>query len=247
MDDYFYSGVFAGVQLQFAFRHADTAKYFQGTLSASDANECAIRVPKTDFDLFAEEPGMGDNAYTEYSLSVYRASDALMPYDRFLFHAAAILWRDRAWLLAANSGTGKSTQLRHWMNLYPDEVRIINGDKPILHRISNDGFMVYPSPWKGKERWGDDSLAAPLGGIILLEQGKENAFSSLSPFKAARPFLTFFFSAFESESSVQQLCRLEEDLITKTPLWRLVNRGDEASAILTHDTLCSYAGGGQSL
>ncbi len=239
MSEFFYSGLFAGRQLLFAFRHRDTWLYFPGFLSASEPRADAIRIPREDYYMFDGQPFIGDSPFNEYSLSVFRASDALIPYDCFVFHGAAFLWHERAWILTGVSGTGKSTQLRHWMSLYGDEIWVMNGDKPILSRDAYGCFSVHPSPWKGKERWGDDTFSAPLGGIVLLQQGKDNSISLLSPARAARPLFMNLFSAFETAEQLRALCRLEEELITTTPLWKLVNRGDEASAVLTHETLLS--------
>ena len=196
-----------------------------------------MRVPKSDCDCWIQDYGMADNGNTEFGISVYRASDALLSSGRVIIHAAAMQWQERAYLFSADSGTGKSTQLRRWLELYGHEVKIINGDKPIL-RLEEDGhFTVHPSPWKGKEEWGDDSLSAPLGGIILLKQGADNKMSRLSSSRAAACLLPQFFSSFESRMYLSMLCRLEEALLSKTPVWQLVNKGNAASAELTHETL----------
>ncbi len=238
MKEYYYKGIFAGQTLNFAFRHEETVKYFSPFLVESESPaEISVRVPISDIDFWAEHTGTKDNAYTEYSISVYRASDALLAYDRVVFHAAAFQWHGRAWLLAADSGTGKSTQLMLWQRLYGDEIQVINGDKPIIKRENDGSFTVHPSPWKGKERIGSNTLYAPLGGIVLLKQGNVNAFTSLSPANAARSLLTCFFSSYDSRENLLALCRLEEQIILSVPLWQLTNLGDESSAVLTHDML----------
>jgi len=91
----------------------------------------------------------------------------------FYFHGAVFSWHGRAFMFTAKSGTGKSTQLKNWLQLYGDEINIINGDKPIL-AIRDDQVLVYPSPWKGKEGWGQDDVMLPLAGIIFLEQDRIN-------------------------------------------------------------------------
>ncbi|MBR3241561.1 MAG: hypothetical protein IKF90_02520 [Parasporobacterium sp.] len=199
-----------------------------------------VRVPKSDCDCWIQDFGMGDNGNTEFGMSVYRASDLLLRHNRCLFHGAAILWQNKAWLFAADSGIGKSTQLKHWTQLYPDEVQIINGDKPILRLEENGSISVYPSPWKGKEEWGDDTLAAPLGGIIILKQGKENRIELLQPAACAARILSLFFSSFETKDIIEMLCRFEESLIDRNPVWRLTNLGDLNAAVLTHDTLSKW-------
>ena len=237
MKEYYYAGDFAGVRFCFAFRHPDTFKYFHGWLTSSEPEGESIRVPASDCECWIRDYGMQDDGNTEFGMSAYRASDALLRYDRCVIHAAALLWRGKAWLFAADSGVGKSTQLRLWKELYGDEVRILNGDKPILCRESDGTLRVYPSPWKGKEEWGNDALSAPLGGMILLKQGRENVISRSVPVEMAARLLSFFFSSFEEEETIRALCRMETAILHSVPVWKLVNLGDAASARLTHDTL----------
>lgn len=234
-----YSGIFAGTELHFCFRHPDTAAYFGSFLhpdSAIRERDC-ICTPESDLLDWIRDYGMADDGIAESGISVYRASDALLPHGRVIMHAAAMLWHDKAILFTADSGTGKSTQLRRWMDMYGDEVRIMNGDKPVL-RLAGDGrIYVHPSPWKGKENWGDDTLTAELGGVIYLKQGPENRIRRMDPRTAAPFILTQFFSMFEDAAGLAKLCRFEEALLTSVPVWMLENKGDKESAVLTRNAL----------
>ena len=234
-----YSGLFAGQNLIFSFRQLDTARYFNGWLKPTDQTieDLLVRVPKSDCDCWIKEYGRIDNGNTEFGMSVYRASDKLLRFNCCLIHGAAILWRGKSWIFCADSGTGKSTQVKHWLTLYPNEMKIMNGDKPIL-RIEEDGSItVHPSPWKGKEGWGDDMISAPLGGIIVLKQTKYNRISQIGQLQCTARILSFFFSSFETEQTIRMLCRFEEKLFENVQIWRLENLGDFDSARMTHDFL----------
>ena len=240
MNEYIYTGCFAGKKLTFSFRHPDTIYYFRGWLTPSKATEPMILIPPSDGETWIRDYGMKDNGNTEFGMSINRASDVLSHFGRCVIHAAAFLWKGKAYLLAAEGGTGKSTQLKHLLNLYRDEVKIINGDKPIL-RLEPDGTLtVHPSPWKGKEEWGDDTLSAPLGGIILLKQGKENHMTRITAVDCAAWLLSLIFSAFEDERDLRALCRIEDRILRTAPVWKLVNLGDEASSRLLHDTIQTH-------
>ena len=180
---------------------------------------------------------MADDGNTEFGMAVYRASDALLHENRCVIHAAAFLWHERAYLLAADSGVGKTTQIKNWMALYNTETQIINGDKPILRKECDGTVTVHPSPWKGKEEWGDDTLSAPLGGIIILQQGNKNTIQHLAPAYIVARLLSYCFSSFETSESIHALCQMEDAILRSTPVWRLVNKGDLASTRLIHDTL----------
>ena len=164
-----------------------------------------------------------------------RACDALLPFERAIFHGVAFIWRGQAWLLTALSGTGKTTHYIQWKRQYGSEISIINGDKPVLD-FSDEGISVHPSPWRGKENMGS-MRSAPLGGIIMLKKGQGNAMRRVEPQEAvAELFMQFLFTR-STPLDVRRVCALEERLLQSVPVWQLVNRGDEASARLCHDTL----------
>ena len=76
--------------------------------------------------------GFAASPQAEYSLLTAAFSDALMDFDRLIIHGVALCWRDRAWLICAPSGVGKSTQARWLQTLRPGEFAVISGDRPIL-------------------------------------------------------------------------------------------------------------------
>lgn len=171
--------------------------------------------------------------FMELSLAV---SDALIPFSRVLFHGTAFIWKEKAWIFSAHSGTGKTTQYLLWKLLYGDEVRMLNGDKPILSFSDSGQILVHPSPWMGKENMGQ-LCSAPLGGIILLRQGQENHMQRIGAKEAAIPLFTQFMFSRQNPSDVRAVCALEERLLKAVPLWLLTNKGDEASVRLCRKTL----------
>lgn len=118
----------------------------------------------------APEPTTYEYAET---LCLYREMAEILPlYNRAVFHGAAIEYGGKAYLFTAPSGTGKTTHIALWRKYLGEKVNIINGDKPIL-RLTDNGFTVYGTPYAGKERW-QRNVSAPLGGICMLSQGREN-------------------------------------------------------------------------
>ncbi len=184
-----------------------------------------------------------NTAFAEYSLLAENFANTIINYDRFLFHGAAFIWHGRAFILTGKSGIGKTTQLRHWMKLYRDEIELINGDKPLIwyRNESLDSnnpptFEVFPSPWTGKEGW-CGTRSARLAAIICLEQGTENRISKMAIRDVVfRLFLQFLFVP-DSIEIVDQICRYEEQLIQNVPVYKLVNNGNSEAAVMTHDFL----------
>ena len=154
------------------------------------------------------------DAYIEGCEISRAAGTALLPFGRAVFHGAAFVWRQKAWIFAAPSGTGKTTQYRLWKLLFGDEIQMLCGDKPVIE-IEHGGTTVFSSPWRGKE----------------------NSIRRLLPREAAgRIYLQFMFSR-KTKEQLLAVCSLEHRLLSTVPVWLLKNRGDEASAMLCRETI----------
>lgn len=175
--------------------------------------------------------------YVEYCELCPAISSAITVFDRIVFHAVSFIWKDRAWLITAPSGTGKSTHYCLWKLLCPDEIQIINGDKPIVY-IENDEAFVTSSPWTGKENM-SQRLTAKLGGIIVLEQSDSNEITRLTVHESAGKVFSQFLFDCNTEQEAKTACRIAEKML-KTPVWLLKNRGDIESAKLCRKTLETY-------
>ncbi len=230
------SGIFFNISAQYS----ETKNYFKPFVSDIGAVLDSLIVSEKLFAKLREERDLLEiQASDEYYLLHLVVSNALLAYNRCVFHGTAFLWHEKAWIFTAPSGTGKTTQYRRWRKLYRDEVKIINGDKPILEFKEDHTIMVHPSPWKGKERWGS-MLNAPLGGIIYLKQGKENKIECMAPQDAVIPLYKQFLFLPEKEEYIHAVCRMEDTLLRNIPVWKLINKGDLVSAQLTHDVLLKY-------
>lgn len=212
----------AGVRLTCVPRFSDTCHFFARDPSASSAAEQEaappVTIPQSHWSWLAEQGGVAD-AVAEYSELSFFCSEALMPFQRVVIHAAAVRWHDRAWLICGMSGVGKSTQV-HWLQaLRPGEFSVICGDRPVLE-FQNERILVHPSVWNGKEGWrGAD--AAPLAGVILLTRGKENKLSPLPEvYAAVSLFPMLFFSGWDVER-IKQAADYATRLIRAVPRWLL--------------------------
>ena len=227
-----YEGKLGNTKLTYGFRYPETALYFRQFLHFCTLETPDIEVTESDFQWAEHKWNSSKTSYLEYVLSMYRTSDYLTYDNSCLFHGAAFLWNGKAYVISADSGVGKTTQIKNWMELYSHEIRIINGDKPVLHLEKNQSLTVYPSPWKGKEEWGDDSINAPLGGVILLQQGQENIIKRIDSFQFSAILFANFFSTFEKKEVVQKLCQIETSIWQSVPVWLLVNTGDKVRQMM---------------
>lgn len=230
----------AGVRLRMQLRFPQTARAFQGYIVEENCEGWDIRAEDRDTELFPLicPEGRLTPVNEEYILMA-RASSFLLPRRRVMFHGVSFVWREKAWILTALSGMGKTTQLRHWQRLFPGEIQIINGDKSVLSWEDDCSFRVWPSPWTGKE--GDaGTLDAPLGGIVLLRQADHNAIRRIEPKESVMEIFQQFLILDEDPADLRRAGAMEDALLRQTPVWLLENLGDEESARLTHETLYEY-------
>ena len=230
----------AGVRLRISLRLRETVKYFRPFITRSDCDGWDIRVEDEDIPRYPLICPSGVlDPFSEAYLLMPRASAFLLKHDRALIHGVSFVWRGRAWLLTAPSGTGKTTQLRHWQRLCGDELEIINGDKSVLALETDGSLRLHPSPWTGKEL-DAGTVSAPLAGVVVLRQADHNAISLLKPRESVFALFQQFLNLCDDAEEAHAIEGLETRLIESVPVWRLDNLGDEDSARLTIQTLSEY-------
>ena len=233
MDDV-YELKLAGHPLHYAFRYPKTRLYFRSWLRPSGEEADILAPPEEIARAHALIPDKNPEDYAEFKALCGLTGQALLRWDCCIFHAVAFRFRGRAWLLTAPSGTGKTTQFMNWRRLLPAEITMISGDMPVLER-KGDAITVHPSPWNGKESIGS-FLSAPLGGVVLLEQGRENRMERIPTREAIIALMRQFVAAPSTEEDILSICAML-DAILHRPFRKLVNTGDLASTELLRETL----------
>lgn len=125
--------------------------------------------------------GLKPVAYPESyleTLVVYRKMCSQLPHRGvILMHGSVIAVDGEAYMFTACSGTGKSTHVRLWRQLFGERAVMVNDDKPLVRvRAAEDGhkeIIIYGTPWDGKHHL-STNMSAPLKAICILERGVEN-------------------------------------------------------------------------
>ena len=139
---------------------------------AIEEADIAYERQKTDKD-----PSAYADSYLE-TLAVYRKTcDALLPFDTFLMHGAVVAIRKTAYMFTAESGTGKTTHIRKWLDRLEDAY-IVNGDKPLI-KMTDTEAIACGSPWCGKEQMETNTMV-PLKAIVFMERGDNNVINEVS-------------------------------------------------------------------
>ena len=117
------------------------------------------------------------------TLAVYRKiATECVQHGRLLMHGSVIAVDGRAYMFTARSGTGKSTHVRLWRQLFGERAVMVNDDKPII-QISGTAATVYGTPWDGKHRL-STNMSAPLQAICILTRAAENTIREIRPNEA---------------------------------------------------------------
>lgn len=238
-----YKAVFAGRTIRYCFHYPNTVRNFRSWAHPVEADYYDVMANNEEL-LIGRGEMMTEvsDEHAEFKALPNPTSRFLLRTDCCVFHAVAFLWRGRAWLLTAPSGTGKSTQFLNWRSQYPGEIIMICGDMPILERRPDGSVWVHPTCWTGKENIGSFT-AAPLGGVVLLEQGKENRIAVMTPREAIPPLITQFCVYPETEEQIRRLSGLLDAVLSGYPVWKFVNLGDAASTDLLRKTIAQACGG----
>lgn len=144
-----------------------------------------------------------DPGYMEYFAVHRKISERMPSFDTILMHGAVIAYHGNAYLFTAESGTGKTTHIRKWLDHLQDAY-VINGDKPFLW-IADNGVTACGSPWCGKENLGKNCMV-PLRAIVIINRGTENTIEEIS-YEAA--FDTLIRQTYQPEETEQMKKTLE--------------------------------------
>jgi len=169
----------------------------------------AILIRVTDEEIMAEDdPEIGyPPAYLE-TLAVYRKiAEALIPEDILLFHSSALSYRGHGLLLAAPSGTGKSTHARLWRERYGSDVVMVNDDKPLLS-CADGSLTVYGTPYGGKDNL-QNNIHAEVEAIVFLHQAAANEGRRLDAHEALPLLMKQTYRSSDPQKLLRELDLLE--------------------------------------
>lgn len=196
-----------------------------------------FEVSVTEDDIENERSVNDPDMTTGYfeSVCLYREIASRLPdHNALLFHCAALEYRGGAYCFTAKSGTGKTTHMKLWRRTFGEDVKIVNGDKPIL-RFSEDAITVCGTPWCGKENL-QRNVCVPLKSICFIKQAPVNGIRKLSAHEALNKLLHQLYFPKErtaAEKTVELLGRL----LSSIPIWELECDISEEAAIMSYNAM----------
>lgn len=213
--------------------YAETQRFCRSYL-CNNPPRVDFSVETTEADIDAELALAADSVVSSRieaeRLAVYRKICAVaLAHDAFLMHCAVIEYEGRGYAFTAPSGTGKTTHIRLWRQVFgKDKVTVVNGDKPIL-RVIDGAVYAYGTPWCGKEGY-NANTRVPLCGICFVERAAQNRICRISDVEAV-PRLLGQVMVTDSADLAKQL-ELCDTLLAKIPMFRLeCNMSAEAARV----------------
>ena len=97
----------------------------------------------------------------------------VIAFNTMLIHSSALVYDGGAYLFSADSGVGKSTHTRLWLQAFGDTVHILNDDKPVV-KLCDDKAVCYGTPFDGGSGIALNE-SYPLQAVIFIDRGETNS------------------------------------------------------------------------
>lgn len=228
----------------------DSTPYYLARYATNDAADFSVVISKEDLererwfrDAEALEEGMKLRKVTEpflERLAIQRKfAEELLNRKILMVHGSAVAVDGVGYIFTAACGTGKSTHTRLWREVFGNRAVMINDDKPFI-RLDKATVMVCGAPWSGKHGL-ESNVELPLGGVCLLERGKDNRIRPLFPEEI--PEMTKNLRWFMEQSRVFHFDGLAADLAQRVPLWHMNCNMDPGAAVLSHGAMSREGNG----
>ena len=156
-------------------------------------------------------------------------------HDTVAVHSSCIICKDKAVLFLGESGTGKSTHTRLWMENI-EGAFLLNDDSPFL-RVEDGKVWAYGSPWSGKtpcyrqERY-------PLAACVRLSQAPYNQISRLGVLQAYGALHPSCPPELAYDNRLYDLIsRFMNSLLSTVPCYHLACLPDKDAALLSFKTI----------
>ena len=129
-------------------------------------------------------------------------------------HGCGVVGHDgRGHLFVGQSGAGKTTTARMW----GDDAREIVSDDRVIVREEDGRLWMHGTPWHGEAELASASRA-PLAGVYLLTQAKENELRELPPAVAVARLFGCTFPPFHNAAAIDFTVSMLERIVSNVPV-----------------------------
>lgn len=173
----------------------------------------------------------------EYSLTGFAFQDRLTVLEGGVLHSSSLAWNDQGIAFSANSGTGKSTHVGLWKEVFGDQVEIINDDKPAII-FEEDKAILCGTPWSGKTAL-NCNKQVPLKAIVFIERGETNSIRRLNTLDSYFYLSSQIARPYYDASVGEKLIEFAERLLASVPIYCLTCNISHEAVMTVHNELFS--------
>jgi hypothetical protein len=138
-------------------------------------------------------------------------------------------------LFVGHSGAGKSTTTRLWTER--EDVHVLSDDRIIVRRDPScfRGLRMYGTPWHGEAMYASPG-DAPLARIFILQHGRGNLLTRLSPSQAVAELFARSFVPFHRHEYVDSALAFLQEVAAAVPVYRYDFQPDQRAV----DTILNF-------
>jgi hypothetical protein len=133
-------------------------------------------------------------------------------------------------LFVGHSGAGKSTTARLWSAR--EDVEVLSDDRIIIRQDAVHGesgrVVMYGTPWHGEAAFASPANAC-LARILILQHGRGNTLTRLSPSQAVAELFARSFVPFHRHAYVSAALEFLQDVANAVPCYRYSFEPDEGA------------------
>ncbi len=161
-----------------------------------------------------------------YMLSGSEFYGKLTSYGGILLHSSCIVLDGVAYAFSADSGTGKTTHAKLWLEHFKSRAHMLNDDKPAI-RIIDGKVYACGTPWSGQTDWSTPEIA-PLGAICFIKRS-EKCYIKRADTAAALHSVFEQTIRYVGKSAMENILDILDRLFNSVPVFELgCNISDEA-------------------
>jgi hypothetical protein len=136
--------------------------------------------------------------------------------DGFLLHAASAIRNGRAFVFIGPSGAGKTTIA----SLAPVDAALLT-DEISYVRKQAEGYVAFGTPFAGELAKLGENISAPVAGLYLLAQGRENRIEPVAISDALRGVLANMLFFAKDRKLISSIFQSACQLVSGVPVYRL--------------------------